>query len=93
MTASMASTGRPTVASPSTITREARSPAPATASLAPSRSKSGGNPYDFGGLGSGISLDTIAASTSVITNQGIIEGNADGAKDGNGIDVDGNISP
>ena len=46
----------------------------------------------LGSLGSGINLDTIAASTSFITNQGTIEGNADGAEDGDGVGVDGNIN-
>jgi autotransporter-associated beta strand protein len=46
----------------------------------------------LGSLGSGISLDTIAASTSAVTNQGTIEGNAGGAQDGDGVKVAGNVN-
>ncbi len=44
-----------------------------------------------GSLGSGIRLDTIAASSSAITNLGVIEGNSAGAQRGDGVHVGGNL--
>jgi VCBS repeat-containing protein len=45
-----------------------------------------------GQLGSGINLDTASNTTTIVNNSGTITGNAGGASDGDGIDVDGLIT-